>query len=338
MPDTARIASAPADKSLAPGNSARARLRTTTLLSVYAVVPISVAIALFDRTLGRGALAAHLPRSPQSLAWFNVFFALPHIVASSVILIDEEYLRGYRRLLATGLVLAAAVAFALPRFASADLVLALNGLLTIHHVLAQQFGLALGIAGRAARIDRLWKWTGLAAGTAVYALFFLSDRLGADRLSVLNAFALAATGLFFAMTVVRFRAPLGRTARWTGYANFAMVASALWSVRSGYFFFAVLGPRVIHDVTAFGFYVVHDENRRRDGKPNPLLGIVSRIPFVGALPALVLTPAIAVLVAAVMRSVAAAAFVNFVTLFHYWTERYTWRKGTPHRASVSLGP
>src|SRR5262249_23308706 len=45
------------------------------------------------------------------------------------------------------------------------------------------------------------------------------------------------------------------------WGNTAMALVSLFFYAQGYHFFAVLGPRVIHDCTAFVLQVVHDRNR-----------------------------------------------------------------------------
>ena len=45
----------------------------------------------------------------------------------------------------------------------------------------------------------------------------------------------------------------------------------------GYLFLAILGPRLVHDVTAFTFYIVHDMNRHGADPRNHLYRLASKL-------------------------------------------------------------
>lgn len=304
------------------------KLRTAWLLGIYAVVPVCLAVIAADDFWWDGYLARTLPHSPQDLAWFTLFFVLPHIVASSLLLCNRAYLKHYSRMLKQGFVGCAALAFLLPLLIPMNLWLLIFGLLTIHHVLAQQFGMAVGLARANTRLAHAWKWTGLIAGVLVYYLFYYSKTVPpehADTLFILTATSIAVFGLLTGITFAR----SGNTqAILYGWANFAMIAVAYIAIKTEYFFFAVLAPRMIHDLTAFSFYVVHDINQERSH--------AARLRLLRFIPVALITPVLAIALASSLKSFAALAVIQFLTLFHYWTERFTWRSGTPHRQYVSL--
>ncbi len=303
------------------------KLKISWLLGIYAVVPGCLAIIAADHYLWDGDLARTLPHSPQDLAWFTLFFVLPHIVASSLLLCNREYIRHYSKPLSYGFVACAVLAFLLPLVVPMNLWLLGFGLLTIHHVLAQQFGMATGLSRATGKLATAWKWTGLVAGVLVYYLFYYSKTVVPERAELLFVTTTTVVSVFGVLTGLTFARAANRQVMAYGWLNFAMIAVAYFAIRTEYFFFAVLAPRMIHDLTAFSFYVVHDVNRGREQ---------GRWVFLKFIPIAMVTPVLAILLASSLKSFVALAVIQFLTLFHYWTERFTWKSGTPHRRYVSL--
>src|SRR5437762_4035318 len=87
-------------------------------------------------------------------------------------------------------------------------------------------------------------------------------------------------------------------------ANSAMPIVSVYLYAEGYYFFAVLGPRVIHDATAFIFYMVHDYNRHHEAPRNGLYKVLNKL----RLSAFWSVPLIAILLTCVLQVYGNSAF------------------------------
>ncbi|MBX9769581.1 MAG: hypothetical protein K2X47_20055 [Bdellovibrionales bacterium] len=307
------------------------------LVLIYLILPACVGIVIVDHFFLGGALGHNLPRTPNSLALFSLFFVLPHIVGSTITFLDPEYIRHYRSKLIWGVVLTAAVAFALPILTPALIVLVLNGVLTIYHVLAQQFGLTSAIGKFGGRPFQIWKYTGLLVGGVVYYLFYFAEKLDSSTLHWMQTLILVLLGLFLITTVATHRlvkTKLGKTYLWS---NFLLVGGAFFFIRTQYYFFAMLVPRVIHDLTAFHFYIAHDTNRNRESSRNFIYSLFAKNPALRWLPISCVSPIVSITFGLGLSWLQIVSVANFFTLFHYWTENFSWKGQSLHRTQIHWG-
>ncbi len=307
------------------------------LLAIYAAVPLCLLAAIVDLALFGGAVRRVLPRTPDAILLYLIVFNLPHIVASTLIFLDRDYLTHYRhRLLWPSLAIAAFVIWG-PSVIGLALFSAIIYAITIWHAIGQQFGLAGMMAKTSKRWLRVWKASGFGAGAAVYFAIYAQDATAGGTLTIAVAtiFALSLIA-FTAATIIgarRAAAGYGRAFLW---ANYALVTAAAILFALGYPLLVILMARIVHDCTAFCFYVVHDQNRNAAAPRN----LIYRL-FAGRHPpALLLCPLAAMAIAFPLTWYYHVAWVAWlvlgISLLHYYTEGFTWRSGAPHRRAIAI--
>jgi hypothetical protein len=328
------------------------RLSLGKLSGLYLVIPLCFGIWAFDVLVLGGALRPALPRTPEAYALFELVFGWPHIVASTLILVTTPaYLRAYRRRLTIASV-AVTTFFGVGFFVLPyDLLFFVAATATIVHVLKQQIGIGRGAARTSSRLYTAWGWTAIGAGVVLYNALFLT------ALDPYKAWLVAGAAAFATATVILAIRLRGEVAAGLGrrflIANTAMVVSALFFYAAGYGIFAIAIPRVVHDATAFAFYVSHDVNKHRDGARNALYRGAARLP--GGV--WWVTPALAVVVAWLLAEHGDAAFhaltgglladaapraislglLGFLGMMHYYYESFTWKSGSPYRTWIAMG-
>jgi hypothetical protein len=323
------------------------------LLGIYAIVPLCLLVMAVDYLFGGGALRSVLPSSPDSFFIGPLLFGTPHIIASSVILATNgAYLRAYwlRLMLFTVAILLFFGVGSLVIPHSYEVFLAVVGAWTVLHVIKQQVGLGKGLCRISGFVYEAWGWTLVVFGSIIY--FALYGGFSTETAAWVDRVLWALAALALALTVVchrRIPTTMGRLYLW---GNALMVLQGGLFYAEGYSFLAILAPRLVHDVTAFAFYVVHDVNRH-GAKPQNLLyrvasklglGIVWVCPAVAVLltfligkyvdpvAQLVVTP----LLGHQLPYSASFLIVGYLALLHYYTEAFTWRKGSPYRQHVAV--
>lgn len=318
------------------------------LLGIYLVVPLVLALALLDRWWLGGALRMPPIREPNVffVAW--ILMGTPHIVASGLILArHDEYRRRYGLLvlLSLGVIL---VGLALAQRLEGDAAFAILGLFTAIHVLRQQ----LGIGRMLGRPEG--PWYGLFGGTVVvlgvvfYEVAYLRESMPPGLVAGAEGTVLALLPLMLLLAVLSHRTmatPLGRRYLW---ANAALVGVSVGVYLAGDVFLALMASRVVHDVTAFAFYVAHDANRSAEPAsavfpalaPRPVWVTCLRLPLL----CLGLTLCLEVvgdrwltpLLGYRGRYGLGLQVAIVLTLLHYVTEAVTWRRGSPYRRYVPV--
>lgn len=322
------------------------------LLGLYAVIPLCVALQALDAAWWGGALRVSLPDEANASFWGYAAMGVPHIIASSVVMASHaEYVRAYRARLAWTVAWIGAF-FALTVAVPYDASFAILGILTVAHLFHQQMGIGKGICRAPALAYSVWVWTSIVLGSLLYNHMYLSGRLPAPVRAGADTALLGLSAAFLAMTVFLHGRIGTQKGRWYLWANAAMVLGSVYFYFTSWYFLAALAPRIIHDSTAFGFYVVHDHNRDRTAPTNALHRAAGRLGYgtwwVTPAIAFTLTVLIVAWGEAGLRSVFLPVFgaiperslavylVVFLTLVHYSTEAVTWKRGSPYRAFVPV--
>jgi hypothetical protein len=312
------------------------------LLAIYLAIPVCLAVVLCDATLFHGHLRHALPRNPEDLRFLTIFIVLPHIVASASSFIDKEYVSYYKTRLLYSIPLVAFLVFVLPLF-GAQLAFTVYAGYTVFHVMAQQIGITTMMVGKPDNAFKFWKWLSIGLAAVIYLFIFADPRLWSLRVagfslrlavSIGLGIGLVALSLVGRQVAAHSRTEIGKKYLW---ANNAMIAMAALSFFMGYQFFAIFVPRIIHDLSGFVFYAVHDNNRNAEQSRN----LFYRLFNFTRLPIVVLSPLLAILVANGLTQ--ASHIVPWLSkgllglaYFHYYTEGFMWKRDAIHRQAVVM--
>jgi hypothetical protein len=131
-----------------------------------------------------------------------------------------------------------------------------------------------------------------------------------------------------------------------------LILSSFYLYAQQYYFLAILVPRLVHDVTAYIFYVTHDYNKHHQQPRNALyrLSKACQLPIVVVLPAL--SFALAFVLQAYgdfwvsqltefffgveIRKVITIGLIGYLGLMHYYTESFTWKQDSPYRQFIGF--
>lgn len=311
----------------------RIELSKNTLLIPYALIPLVALVPVIDLIFYGGRLTAALPESPEVVFTFTLFFIFPHIVASAMLIANRDYVTTYKHRLTIGLVGSIAIGVIIPLTFGYLTLLAVFGVLTINHVIGQQVGLTRINLKVPNTTFRYWKMSGLLLGNLVY--FYIYFKGSYFLISATSFLAIALTiftaNLLFFLKVYR-TADTGDSRRFL-IANQVLLLAITILAAADYSFFAILLPRVIHDVCAFMVYWVHDSNRHIAGKGNILMtSEKSRNYTCWSTP-----------IAALILAFPITYFYNtyygvivgiIIALFHYYTDGFAWKRDSLLRSYV----
>jgi hypothetical protein len=323
------------------------------LLGLYAIIPICLLLQLIDGWYWQGLLKNSLPSSPSHFILFQILFGTPHIIASAILLVSNtEYLKFYQRNLiwmtAAIVIVFGAGSLFIPYRAFYVLVAAW----TVYHVLKQQHGVARGICRMPSWAFYLLLWLSVAAGLFIYIGIFLKNSLDAQQTELIKHIAagLCAALVFSAAYCQRYVTTVfGKLFFWS---NILLVLSSFYLYVQQYYFLAILAPRLVHDATAYVFYVTHDYNRHHPYPQNFLYRCASRchmhvfivLPVCSFMLAYVLQAYGDDIVNAVaefffevqIRKAITLGVLGYLALMHYYTEAFTWKQGSPYRRFIAF--
>lgn len=321
------------------------------LLWLYLIIPLCLLLQALDTSWWQGYFKSHLPNNPNHFLLFQILFGTPHIIASAVVLVsNRDYWQCFQRkvLLMT---LAVALVFGLGSlFIPYQVLYIVVAVWTVLHVLKQQLGIAQGVCRLPAWAYRWLLWLSVLAGVFLYLGIFMKNSLSPQQSEWLQHAAaalcvgLVASALLFHRQV---QTPMGR---WFLWANVLLILSSFYLYSQRYFFLAILVPRLIHDATAYIFYVTHDYNKHRLAPQNPLYRFTAacRLPIVLVLPLLSFTLAFMLqaygdalvsqltqtLFGVEVRKAVTLGLLGYLALLHYYTESFTWKQGSPYRQFI----
>jgi len=313
-------------------------MKRSTGVWVYAATPVLAALALADTLWAGGRLREALPASPAAMPLYGFVFGMPHIVASFFAFGDPALCEPSRRLIAIAFAVSALAVLLIsallgPAQAQVAIIVA-----TMVHVMGQQSGLAAGAARippRHAAWVKLWK--GLLALVACAVALVVGGEFSARPLMAEPLWWLQLSGVgvlastLLAMALARVATSHGGDARPLLAAQ-STLAVGWVLVAFGYPLLGIVLLRLVHDVTAFGFYVGLAAARERVApRANVLyrgLGLRGRAAAWSVVP-------LALLIAGAASLWLPGPVLLVWVLMHYVTEHHVWRNGAPLRRALA---
>ena len=323
------------------------------LLSLYAIIPLCLLIQLVDIVYLQGYLRESLPTKPTHFLLFQILFGTPHILASTFVLLGtRDYWVFYRRKV-IAMTVAIAVFFGVGSlFIPYQAFYVLVAGWTVFHVLKQQHGVVRGICRLPSWAFYLLLALSVAAGLFIYIGIFLKNSLDAQQtewikqIALILSVGLVSTGLYCQRYVCTL---LGRCFLW---ANILLVISSFYFYVQQYYFFAILVPRLVHDATAYLFYITHDYNKHHQCPQNFLYRSAARLKLHSFIVLPLLTFASAFVLQAYgdqavsaitafffgveVRKVITLGLLGYLALMHYYTESFTWKQDSPYRHFIGF--
>jgi len=321
------------------------------LLSLYAIIPFCLVLQLADRYGFNSALREMLPTSPSHFLLFQVLFGTPHIIAGNLLLAGHsEYLQAFKTKIIGMSVFIIAFFGVGSLFIPYRALYILTACWTVYHVLKQQHGIAKGVCRLPNWAFYLQLWLSVGAGIFTYIGIFLNNSLSdAQGQAVLLAASVLVAALLISTLACRNYVPtlFGRCFLW---ANTLLVLGSWYLYAEEYYFLAILMPRLVHDITAYSFYVSHDVNRHGERQDTGLyrLASICRLPIALVLPLLsfLLTYVLQAygddavnfitqtLFSVQIYKAVTLGFLGYLALMHYYTEAFVWSAGSPLRRYI----
>ncbi len=325
------------------------------ILALYSIIPICLLIQFLDINLWDGYLKANLPSSPKHFILFQILFGTPHIIASAILITSNlDYFKHYQPKI-IGMSIAIAIIFGIgSQFIPYRALYIVVACWTVHHVLKQQHGIARGICRLPELNHNLLLYLSVAAGIFIYIGIFLNKSLTdqqSDWIEIISGLFCAGLAISTILFHHLVQSGFGKLFMW---ANTILVLSSYYLYLNQYYFLAILVPRLVHDATAYLFYVTHDYNRHHGSPENYLYRYTSRlnIPIVIVLPLLSFSLAfllqaygndifnimIELLFGIEIYNVVTLIVFGYLSLMHYYTESFTWKKDSPYRKYIGFKP
>ena len=323
------------------------------LLALYAIIPLCLALQVIDVSFWQGYLQSHLPSSPNHFIVFQILFGTPHIIASTLVLTsNSDYLTTYSRKLML-MTMAIAIVFGLGSlFIPYKVFYVLVAAWTVYHVIKQQHGVARSVYRLPNWAFYVLLWLSVVAGLIIYVGIFLKNSL-----DVQQTFWIKQSAGLLCISIILFgiychRYVSGRFGRCFLWANIFLVLSSFYLYIQQYYFLAILVPRLVHDATAYTFYVTHDYNRHH-AKPNNFMYGIARLFHI---PLLIVLPLSSFALAFALQAygddfishlsdfffgvsihkVITLGLLGYLALMHYYTEAFTWKNDSPYRRYIAF--
>lgn len=325
------------------------------LLALYLVIPVCLLLQGLDVWFWQGFLKSHLPTSPSHFLLFQFLFGTPHIIASMLLMTtNREYLTHYQnRLLLMSL--AIAVIFGIGSlFIPYQALYILAACWTVLHVLKQQFGIARGLCRLPALAYYLLLGLSVVTGVMIYLGIFLKNSLAPGQAETFRYVAASLCSVLTLASLYCLRLVPTRFGQWFLGSNTMLVLSSFYLYAQQYYFLAIMVPRLVHDATAYFFYITHDYNKHHQSPKNLLYRLAQRykihyflvLPIVSFGLTFILQSYGDAIVNVVTRNLfdfeirkaVTLGIIGYLGLMHYYTESFTWKNDSPYRKYIAFGP
>lgn len=313
----------------------RFKIPPILLLLIYLFIPLALILIIFDVVYFDGKLRDTLPTEPETFLIFSILFTLPHILASFFSFLDKEYITHYKSQLIPWLRYVVLFSVFVPLI-SMEIALYTYAIFTMIHVFFQQAGVSKSLMRGSNSYHLYWQWSGVLISTLIYLAIYSQFNFGISEYQFFNTMVWGVIFIFSFfgwLAVSASKTTIGKAYFWN--THFLPIA-CFWFMSLGYPILAVALPRIVHDITAFVFYVTHDHNRSLHTKSNLLYRYTSAV----GLPIVLVSPVLAILLAYPLQSTGLYYYVlpllMVFGLMHYYIESFIWKRGTPHMQEIAL--
>ncbi len=321
------------------------------LLSLYAIVPLCLLVLWLDQLVLGHMLRNMLPSSPSHFLMFQILFGTPHIIASNLLLFSHaDYVNTFKNKL-IGMTLFIILFFGVGSlFIPYRVLYIISACWTVYHVLKQQHGIAKAVCRLPSWAFYLQLWLSVCAGIFIYMGIFLKNSLTPQQAEWILQIASVLSLMLLVSTFICQKQVASRFGLYFLWANTLLVLASWYVYSQQYYFLAILMPRLVHDITAYSFYVSHDVNRHGVQPQNALFRWVARchLPVAVVLPLLsfALTYLLQVYGDAWVNWILQSLFsiqiykavtlglIGYLALMHYYTEAFVWSAGSPLRRYI----
>lgn len=321
------------------------------LLGLYFIIPLCVLLYLVDIYFWGSYLKSILPNRPTHFILFQVLFGTPHIVASALLLTsNKEYLQFFKTKLVVMTVLIIMIFGIGSLFIPYKVLYISSACWTVYHVFKQQHGIAKGICRLPTWAFYWLLWLSVSAGIFIYMGIFLKNSLDVQQTVWVELIAGVLTiGLILSSILCQryVKTTFGKSFLWS---NTLLIVSSFFMYTQQYYFLAIMIPRLVHDATAYVFYVTHDYNKHHQTPQNAIYKYASRcrlhVFLVLPLFSFGLTYILQAYGDELVNLITQFIFgmevtqaitlglIGYLSLMHYYTEAFTWQAGSPLRQYI----
>lgn len=321
------------------------------ILGLYLVIPICFFVYLADVFLWGDYLKSILPSSPTHFILFQILFGTPHIIASAIMLTsNKEYLQFFKPKL-IGMTVFIIVVFGFGSLFIPYKVLYIAATCwTVYHVLKQQHGIAKGVCRLPAWAFYWMLWLSVTAGIFIYMGIFLKNSLDVQQAVWVKLIAGTLTIGLILSSILCQRYVSSRIGKYFLWSNTLLIVSSFYFYTQQYYFLAILVPRLVHDATAYVFYVAHDYNKHHQTPQNTLYKYAARC----NIHVFVVLPLISFTLTYLLQAYGdtwvniitqfffgtdiykaiTLGLIGYLSLMHYYTESFTWQVNSPLRRYI----
>lgn len=321
------------------------------ILGLYSIIPLCFFVYLADIYFWDHYLRSILPSSPTHFILFQILFGTPHIVASAILLgSNKEYLAFFKVKLIVMTAMIILVFGIGSLFVPYKVLYIATACWTVYHVFKQQHGIGKGVCRLPIWAFYWMLWLSVCAGIFIYIGVFLKNSLDANQTVWIQMIACVLSIALILSSILCQRYEPTRFGKYFLWSNTLLIVSSFYMYSQQYYFLAILIPRLVHDATAYVFYVSHDYNKHHQTPQNTLYKAAARCNLHVFLVLPILSFTLAYLLQAYgddlvnvitqyffgtqIYKAITLGVIGYLSLMHYYTESFAWQAGSPLRRYI----
>jgi len=321
------------------------------ILGLYLIIPVVFLVYLLDNLLWAGTVRENLPTSPAHFILFQILFGTPHIMASAILLLsNRDYLHHFKTKLVVMSLLIGLIFGVGSLFIPYIALYITTACWTVYHVFKQQHGIGKAVCRLPSWAFYWLLWLSVSAGIFTYMGIFLKNTLEPQQAEWVKLIAGTLTIGLILSSVLCQRYVTTAFGKYFLWSNTLLIVSSFYFYTQQYYFFAILVPRLVHDATAYIFYVTHDYNKHHSQPRNLFYHFIARCHLSIFLALPLFSFALTYLLQAYgdqmvnlitqflfgmsIYKAITLGLIGYLSLMHYYTESFIWQGSSPLRRYI----
>jgi len=323
------------------------------ILYLYLIMPGALIVYLVDFLFLGKVFKGEFPSNSQNILIMLIFLGLPHVLAGFLIVFSRwTYISFYKFRIAFFVIFIVflSVLGGYYFYYFDYIVIFLGAIFGVFHVVKQQYG----VLYRGHFIKNFYSMTSVffsfLIGVFIYLGIFFREVISDDFLGYIGVIVVILCFLLSVFSFVSCDFSLKRLSLTCFWVNPVLIVFCAFFYIQEYFLLAIITPRLIHDLTAYFYYIDHEQRFFRKKENSTFFGLLSswNVPVFLILP----MSSIVVAIFLFMYEDVIIHFSKHVTLqligydflpssilwffvaMHYYTESFMWKRGSPLTAGA----
>ena len=252
-------------------NTKKLKINQKHIFYIYLLSLIPIFIFIFD-FFYLNKLNEFFKNQPYYFILYIYLFDFPHIIGSFLSYFDKDYIKEYKNKILKYFLIFVGIFFFFKFFLNEELLFVFFGFYTMYHVIGQEIGITKLFGNKIDFFDEVLKYLIMFITGYIFCQIYLNIKNIEFNIININFYVFLAIVIVLLIVFLKHLFISKKSFHYLMYCLILFICSVFYYFE--YYFLTILTLRIIHDISAFYFYSIHNYNRKKESKKNVIFNFI----------------------------------------------------------------